>query len=163
MTQRVGIAPQHEVTKAQHREWAAKLWKRMDRDNSGSLEHHEMMCDEFQSAMRSVISPVTAGQSLGNYGRAELNSSQCLKFCMKMADKNNDGVLDFEEFDRFWRVLRRHRRNPDLVFTMYDLDQGNSLDREELTEIFRYFLGHKPTREELEHEWLKMDVDGKIL
>merc|ERR1712232_444340 len=72
---------------------------------------------------------------------------------MHLADKDNNGILDFEEFERFWRIIRSERHIPDFLFSMFDLDQSGALGRDELMEVYRYFLCHRPTVNEFERCW----------
>lgn len=151
-----------------HREWAEKLWIRMDRDRSGTITREELMCDEFQEILKAVIAP-KRGESKSNaaYGRSEINVPQAVDFCMRKAAQNASGELSFEEFSSFLRVLRRagaSSRKADLIFALFDLDQSGFLDKEEFLEVYRYFLGHRPTVDKFEEEWAILDekVEGHV-
>ncbi|CAE7589415.1 unnamed protein product [Symbiodinium natans] len=143
-----------------HREWATRLWIRMDRDRSGTITREELMCDEFQEILKAVIAP-KRGESNAAYGRSEINVPQAVDFCMRKAAQNATGELSFDEFSSFLRVLRKagaSSRKADLIFALFDLDQSGFLDKDEFLEVYRYFLGHRPTSEKFEEEWANLDV-----
>jgi len=151
----------------QHREWATRLWIRMDRDRSGTITREELMCDEFQGILKAVIAPRRDGASNASYGRSEINVPQAVDFCMRKASQNASGELSFEEFSSFLRVLRKagaSSRKADLIFALFDLDQSGFLDKEEFLEVYRYFLGYRPTVEKFEEEWALLDekVEGHV-
>lgn len=143
-----------------HREWAERLWHRMDRDRSGTVTREELMCDEFQEILKAVIAP-NRTKTNAAYSRAEINVTQAVDFCMRKAAQNGSGELSFDEFSSFLRVLRKtgaSSRKADLIFALFDLDQSGFLDKEEFLEVYRYFLGHRPTVEKFEEEWANVDV-----
>ncbi|CAE7479696.1 unnamed protein product [Symbiodinium necroappetens] len=160
---------------------AEKLWIRMDRDRSGTITREELMCDEFQEILKVLChKPLEAtrpfrivlwGESNAAYGRSEINVPQAVDFCMRKAAQNASGELSFEEFSSFLRVssldlkvLRRagaSSRKADLIFALFDLDQSGFLDKEEFLEVYRYFLGHRPTVDKFEEEWVP--VSGCIV
>ncbi|CAJ1379199.1 unnamed protein product, partial [Effrenium voratum] len=72
----------------------------------------ELHCNEFLEALRLILSPM-AGASVGSYGRSEINMTQVLQYCIKMADTDRNGTLDSEEFELFLRRLRRPKRPMD--------------------------------------------------
>ncbi|CAJ1412595.1 unnamed protein product [Effrenium voratum] len=160
-----------------HREWAEKLWYRMDRDRnvacshallirSGTVTREELDCDEFQDILKATIAPGRSNTN-ASYARAEINVSQALDFCMRKAAQNTSGELSFEEFSSFLRVLRAagaSSRKSDLVFALFDLDQSGFLDKEEFMEVYRFFLGKRPTADKFEIEWAKLDskVQGRV-
>jgi len=163
MKQRVGQAPQAAVSKEEHEEWARKLWQRIDRDNSDEITRDELCCDEFQGVLRSIIAPDSVGQSVATYGRSEINLERALNYILAKADKNNDGVLSFKEFVSFLRFMRNETRPEHLsniIFALFDLDNNNQLDKEELREIFKYFLGHHAPSQDIRKAWVAMDPSG---
>lgn len=86
---------------------------------------------------------------------------------MRKAAQNCSGELSFDEFSSFLRVLRKagaSSRKADLIFALFDLDQSGFLDKEEFLEVYRYFLGHRPTLEKFEEEWANVDVaaNGRV-
>eukprot|EP00913_Durusdinium_trenchii_P035218 g32948.t1 len=44
---------------------------------------------------------------------------------------------------------------------LFDFDQSGFLDKSEFLEVYRYFLGHRPTAEKFEEEWGKIDPASK--
>jgi len=147
----------------QHRQWAEKLWYRMDRDRSGTVTREELMCDEFHEILKAVIAPNRSGTN-ASYSRSEINVTQAVDFCMRKAVQNKTGELSFDEFSSFLRVLRRtgaSSRKADLIFALFDFDQSGFLDKSEFLEVYRYFLGHRPTAEKFEEEWGKIDPASK--
>eukprot|EP00928_Gymnodinium_smaydae_P070056 TRINITY_DN53999_c0_g1_i1.p1 TRINITY_DN53999_c0_g1~~TRINITY_DN53999_c0_g1_i1.p1 ORF type:complete len:405 (+),score=72.46 TRINITY_DN53999_c0_g1_i1:187-1401(+) len=153
MSHSMSRAPRGKLTREEHREWARKLWTRMDRDGSDAITTDELVCDEFQVALRSILVPHLPTGMIASYGRSEQNIRAVINHVMRLADSNNDGELDFKEFERFWRVLRNERQSPDLIFSMFDLDQSGLLSRDEIVEVYRYFLGHRPILEAFESLW----------
>ncbi|CAE7231711.1 DUOX2 [Symbiodinium pilosum] len=124
------------------------------------------MCDEFQGILKAVIAP-KRDESNAAYGRSEINVPQAVDFCMRKAAQNASGELSFDEFSSFLRVLRKagaSSRKADLVFALFDLDQSGFLDKDEFLEVYRYFLGHRPTAEKFEEEWASLDmkVEGYV-
>jgi hypothetical protein len=91
------------------------------------------------------------------------NVEQCVDFCLRKADFNNDRSLSFEEFKSFLVVLRSSQgagHTADLIFALFDLDQDNRINRSEFGEIFRFYLGHHPTSDEFSTEWARLDSGG---
>lgn len=163
MSKRVGAIENRALTAEEHHEWALHLWNRMDRDGSGCIDKEELNCDEFQDVLRSVIAPQNTGAGArATYGRAAQNVAQAIDFCLRKADNNNDGSLSFKEFKSFLRVLR-NQNEPDhaakLIFALFDLDGTQTIDMEEFMEIYRYYVGHRPTVQEVSKEWKNLDAE----
>jgi len=139
-----------------------QLWRRMDRDLSGTIVRKELDCTELHSVIHSVLAPKGhLGIGGAAYARAQLNIQQCIDYCLRKADINSDNVLSFEEFKSFILTLKRiGPSGAHLVFSLFDLNQDFAIDRNEFREIFRYFLGHKPTEEEFRREWAKCLKDS---
>lgn len=149
-----------EVSPEQHRKWAEHVWSRMDRDGSGEITIDELNCEEFMQILRNIFSPLTAGKGVASYARSEINATQCLSFLLKAADKDGNGVLDFEEFEHFLRGLRKHRSSKaftDITFALFDVDQSGFIEEGEFRDIWRYFNGHNPTAVDFTHHWSYMD------
>eukprot|EP00931_Biecheleriopsis_adriatica_P111012 TRINITY_DN8534_c0_g1_i2.p1 TRINITY_DN8534_c0_g1~~TRINITY_DN8534_c0_g1_i2.p1 ORF type:complete len:455 (-),score=69.45 TRINITY_DN8534_c0_g1_i2:103-1446(-) len=162
--ERPADAPPETNDPIAHREWAALLWSRIDRDGSGSITAEELNCDEFQHILKAVIAPQREGRSTSSYARAEMNAQQAIDFCMRKADLNHDGSLSFEEFSSFLQVLRKSgtgKNTANLIFALFDRDQSGFLDKLEFLEVWRYFLGHRPTGPQLDAEWARLDVDSR--
>eukprot|EP00930_Biecheleria_cincta_P082871 TRINITY_DN72513_c0_g1_i1.p1 TRINITY_DN72513_c0_g1~~TRINITY_DN72513_c0_g1_i1.p1 ORF type:complete len:371 (-),score=51.15 TRINITY_DN72513_c0_g1_i1:115-1227(-) len=151
---------------ASHRDWAMKLWSRMDRDGSGAIDRKELDSDEFQDVLRSVIAPNREGDSTAFYARSEINVPQVIHFCVHKADNNSDGKLQFDEFMSLLLAIRNAGSSQEslagLIFAMFDLDCDGYLDRNEFLEVYRYFLGHRPTEVQFEEDWAKLDLDGQF-
>mmetsp|Transcript_87206 Transcript_87206/g.154459 ORF Transcript_87206/g.154459 Transcript_87206/m.154459 type:complete len:373 (+) Transcript_87206:71-1189(+) len=160
------LKPQSGVFAAdEHHEWALKMWKRMDRDGSGYITRAELDCEEFRSVIRHVLAP-TKGAAMGGveYARAEMNMTQAINYCLRKADINGDNSLSFEEFKSFLRTLRHQdfgKSTAYLIFSLFDLDNDTFIDESEFREIFRFFLGHKPTETDFQLEWGLLDRHGK--
>lgn len=156
-------APQEYSNEEEHHEWASKMWARMDRDHSGAITRTELDCEEFRSTLKAVIAP-NVGPSTGGvtYARAEMNIRQAMDFCLRKADLNNEGTLDFDEFKAFTRYLRQMtlaKHTCNLIFALFDLNGDNTIDKDEFREICRFYLGHNPTQVEFEAEWMRL-CDG---
>jgi len=163
MNKRLGHVPRAPVTYEDHIQWARKLWERLDRDRSDEITRDELQCDEFQEVLRSILAPDTAGKGMATYGRSEINLERALNYCLAKADKNNDGVLTFKEFESFLRFMR-NETSPEhianIIFALFDLDNNNQLDKEELREIYKYFLGHGAKGHDVRTAWVAMDPSG---
>mmetsp|Transcript_17344 Transcript_17344/g.20132 ORF Transcript_17344/g.20132 Transcript_17344/m.20132 type:complete len:95 (+) Transcript_17344:98-382(+) len=85
--------PMEVMTLQEHRKWASALWSRMDRDKDRVMTLEELHCSEFMEAIRAVLTPSLAKKTVGSYGRAELNLSQALQYCLKLADTDQNGTL----------------------------------------------------------------------
>lgn len=134
----------------------------MDRNRTGEIDRSELDCEEFREVLRQIITPQSAVGSGGvSYARVQQNIEQCVDFCLRKADFNNDRSLSFEEFKSFLVVLRSSQgagHTADLIFALFDLDQDNRINRSEFREIFRFYLGHHPTAEEFNTEWGRLDA-----
>jgi len=149
----------------EHNAWALKMWCRMDRDGNGFINRAELDREEFRGIIRSVLAP-EMGAVMGGveYMRSELNMSQAINYCLRKADLNRDNVLSFAEFNSFLRVLKNQdlgKSTAHLIFALFDLDQDTFIDELEFREVFRFFLGHKPTEEQFQNEWAKLDRCGE--
>jgi len=155
--------PSQAFSPTEHHEWATKMWRRMDRDMSGKINRSELDCEEFRSVIRSVVAP-DAGFAMGGaqYARAEMNMDQAINFCLRKADLNYDNGLTFEEFKSFMKCLRLDGSNDtaSMVFALFDLDGDHRLDESEFREMYRFYLGHKPTEVEFQEEWGRLDTEG---
>mmetsp|Transcript_43664 Transcript_43664/g.100756 ORF Transcript_43664/g.100756 Transcript_43664/m.100756 type:complete len:393 (-) Transcript_43664:77-1255(-) len=149
------FVPADELSPAEEHEWVVQLWKRMDRDLSGTIVRRELDCQELHSVIHSVLAPKGhLGMGGASYARAQINIQQCVDYCLRKADVNSDHELSFQEFKSFILTLRKiGPSGAHLVFSLFDLNQDGCIDRNEFREIFRYFLGHKPTEEEFRREW----------
>lgn len=165
MAHRLGVVPDRPLTAEEHNEWALKLWERMDRDGSGSMTAEELNCDEFQDVLKSVIAPDLVGKvgAKATYGRSCINIEQTIAFCMQKAGQNQDGTLSFKEFRSLLRMLRNDNMassTGNLIFALFDLDGNQTLEKEEFMEVFRFYLGHRPTLAQFEEEWGTLDKEG---
>mmetsp|Transcript_15493 Transcript_15493/g.32692 ORF Transcript_15493/g.32692 Transcript_15493/m.32692 type:complete len:385 (-) Transcript_15493:94-1248(-) len=161
---RVSHIVQKSLTEKEHHAWALELWNRIDRDKSTTITRDELMCDEIQQVLRQIIAPKSLATASATYGRSELNVEQALQLLMRKADCNGDGVLSFDEFEAFLIELRNSTgaaSSASLVFALFDLDGNQLIDKEEFLGIYRYFLGHRPTFEEFEEEWVRLDRLGE--
>jgi len=159
------FAPQETFSPREHHEWAVKMWKRMDRDQSESITRLELDCEEFRSVLKVVLAPDRAA-SMGGvmYERAEMNMNQAISFCLRKADLNDDGSISFQEFEAFMRVLRQEhlsRHTSNLIFALFDLDGDQMIDESEFREIYRFYLGHIPTEEQFQTDWGQLDLKGE--
>jgi len=151
------------LTPEEHHAWAARVWRRMDRDGNGHITGEELDCEEFRVIIRKVVTPYT-GSNMGGpgYARAQMNMDQAVQYFLRKADCNADGTVSFPEFKSFMYALRRGAVNSaDMIFALFDLDSDHTIDQDEFREIYRFFLGHKPTEVEFQAEWGRLDSKGK--
>jgi hypothetical protein len=123
----------------------------------------ELNCDEIEDVIKSVLAPNSVGKGVATYGRAEIRCGELLRHIMESADVNGDNQLSFEEFEAFLRALRKKRsarEDAKIMFTMFDLDNSNAICKDELREIYRFFLGRNPRFNELEEQWRRLDMFG---
>jgi Ca2+-binding EF-hand superfamily protein len=149
----------------EHHEWALKLWKRMDRDDSESITRKELDCEEFRDVLKYVLAPQTAALGTGGagYARSAQNITNAMDFCLRKADFNDDRSLSFEEFKCFLVELRSKKdysHTAELIFAMFDLDCDCRINQSEFREIYRYYVGQNPTADEFLAEWMRLDKEG---
>lgn len=163
-TRRFLPSQEKSITLEEHNEWASRMWRRMDHDGSGSITRQELDCEEFRSVLRSILAPASGAVMGGaSYARAEMNTDQALSFCLRKADLNDDKLLSSEEFRSFLLTLRHQdlrKETSNLIFALFDLDSDQMIDESEFREIFRFFLGHKPTEVQFQEQWGKLDQEG---
>jgi len=159
------LAPRAEISPREHHEWALRLWKRLDRDQSGTLEKGELACGDFAAALRTILAPDRVeGTGGAGYQRAAMNIHAAIDLCLRKADVDGDNTVGFEEFKSFMLVLRKqHLREHGayLAFALFDLNGSRSIDKEEFKEIMRFFLGHNPQVTEIDEEWDRMILWGE--
>eukprot|EP00929_Paragymnodinium_shiwhaense_P001538 TRINITY_DN101772_c0_g1_i1.p1 TRINITY_DN101772_c0_g1~~TRINITY_DN101772_c0_g1_i1.p1 ORF type:complete len:433 (-),score=112.95 TRINITY_DN101772_c0_g1_i1:370-1668(-) len=159
---KIGSVPDN-ASAAEHREWARKLWTRLDRDGSGYLTREELNCDEMQAVFRSVIAPTSdPHEVVSGLARSGINIKQALDFILRKADMNFDGKLSFKEFCSFLRVLKGKkdaRQTAKMIFALFDLDGSNTIDKEEFKGVYRYYYGNDPTLQQLLGIFLELDPD----
>lgn len=157
------------LTPRSHRSWAAQMWCRMDRDRNGVLSRQELDCQEMRGIIKSVLLPAAGSLVTGAgapYARAQINTDQAISFCLRKADLNNDGKVSFEEFESFTMTLRRvagsvAKHSADLIFALFDLDGDHLINESEFREIYRFFVGHRPTEIVHREEWARLDPGAK--
>jgi len=137
----------------------------MDRDNSGTITRNELDCEELRDVLREVIAPFSGQKGVGgpSYARTQQNTEQAIDFCLRKADFNHDTSLSFTEFKSFLVTLRSKQgasHTADLIYALFDLDGDGRVNQAEFREIYRYYLGHHPTKEEFETEWRRLDAEG---
>jgi Ca2+-binding EF-hand superfamily protein len=141
------------------------MWKRMDRDNSGTLTRKEVDCEEMRIVLRLVLVPQDGSHACGGgatYTRTSMNHEEALRFCVRKADVNNDGILSFEEFKCFTWELRQKsgQQAAGLIFALFDLDSDQIINETEFREIYRFYLGHHPKHADFMEEWARLAGDG---
>merc|ERR1712008_517719 len=132
----------------------------------GTITKAELDCEEFHTAVRLAIAPLTSSSGAGGavYTRSEMNIKEAIQFCMNKADINRDNDLSYKEF----RSLILTLRDPDLAqysanlaFALFDLDTSLSIDQREFRELYRFFLRRNPTEVEFKTEWGRIARDGQ--
>mmetsp|Transcript_3055 Transcript_3055/g.6129 ORF Transcript_3055/g.6129 Transcript_3055/m.6129 type:complete len:439 (+) Transcript_3055:411-1727(+) len=157
---RLGLVPKDAQSESAHDEWCRKLWKRMDRDRDGYITRAELNCQEFQDVLKSVLAPEAPVSTAVTYARAEENVQQVLHYCIRKADCNKHGHLSYEEFRALIRVLRNEslaKHTALLVFSLFDLDNNEMIDKAEFREIYRFFLGNVPAEPRFLEDWNLLD------
>lgn len=151
--------PQYTADEEEHERWAARMWFRIDRDGSGSVTREELACEEFRSAVRSLIAPAQVHSTAVTYSRAKMNIEQCISFCMRKADLNDDNKLSYEEFQSMtWYLRQAHlaKHTAYLVFSLFDLNGNGVIEEDEFREIYRFYLGRSPQERAFQEEWLHL-------
>jgi len=73
-----------------------------------------------------------------------------------------NGTLTYEEFRSLVTALRTtERHSAKLTFALFDLDGDCFIDRDEFHGMFRFFLGHEPTADQLEEEWQGLAAESQ--
>jgi len=137
-------------------QWAARLWRRLDRDKNGFVTRKELDCEEFHNVIRAAVAPSTGSTGGASYTRTMVNVDGAIELCLRKADNNKDAKLSWKEFRSLMRCLREPRfarYSANLVFALFDLDNNRYVGREEFRELFRFLLGRSPTFQEFEREW----------
>ena len=145
-----------------HREWAERLWHRMDRGPQWNGHSRGNLCVmRFQEILKAVIAPKRTKTNAA-YSRAEINVTQAVDFLyaekLHRTEVASSRLMNLAPFLRVLRKTGASSRKADLIFALFDLDQSGFLDKEEFLEVYRYFLGHRPTAEKFEEEWANVDV-----
>lgn len=150
-----------------HHELVLKMWTRMDRDQSESITRLELDCEEFRSALKSMIAPKTHGALGGKHNaRAELSMKQALTYCMRKADLNGDGTLSFDEFKSFTNCLRQKtlsQHTANLIFALFDVKFDGFIGEDEFKEMFRFYQGRNPSEKEFQDEWAMLHASADRL
>eukprot|EP00929_Paragymnodinium_shiwhaense_P112340 TRINITY_DN80597_c0_g1_i1.p1 TRINITY_DN80597_c0_g1~~TRINITY_DN80597_c0_g1_i1.p1 ORF type:complete len:447 (-),score=76.71 TRINITY_DN80597_c0_g1_i1:50-1390(-) len=152
-----------KLSPEEHRVWALKMWKRMDRNESDSISRDELDCQELRTILRGILSPERAHTGGLAYERVQQNVDQACGFCLRKADLNNDGQLSFEEFSSFLYYLSHTRHaahTAHLIFALFDLDYDGRLDEYEFQEVYRFYAGRNPTAKEFQEAWASLDRTG---
>jgi Ca2+-binding EF-hand superfamily protein len=85
---------------------------------------------------------------------------------IKKADRDGNGIIDFEEFSRLWSAIRGD--GEDLVkeeFTKLDADNSGYITKEEMLAVIsncEHFTGDKADEAKKCIEELDVDKDGKV-
>mmetsp|Transcript_65858 Transcript_65858/g.182511 ORF Transcript_65858/g.182511 Transcript_65858/m.182511 type:complete len:435 (+) Transcript_65858:88-1392(+) len=146
-------------------EWILKMWKRLDRDLSGTITREELDCEEFHNIVLAAVAPATqSGTGGALYSRAQLNMTEAIRYCVRKADQNDDRVLGFAEFRSLIKTLRDpyvQTHGAYLAFALFDLDCSLSIDKMEFREVMRFFMGHNPTEVQFQEEWGRLAPEGQ--
>lgn len=152
------------ISPREHHAWAQKMWRRMDRNATGSITRDELDCEEFRTIVRNALATGRGNTGGVSYERVQQNTQQAISFCLRKADLNHDGSLGFEEFESFLLYLRQDHHaahTAHLIFALFDLDGDMHLDEREFREIYRFYLGHNPHEEDFQEEWARLDLEGR--
>merc|ERR1719215_218820 len=137
--------------------WIQDLWRRLDRDKSGTITREELEVEAFHEVMRSAVAPNRASSGGATHSRAELNMRDAIQFCMRKADQNSDASLSWPEFRSLVGcLLDPNTGAADLAFALFDLDSSQRIDRQEFHELLRFFLGRNATATEFQDEWVRL-------
>jgi len=152
------------ISPREHHAWAEKMWRRMDRNATGTITRDELDCEEFRTIVRNALATGRGNTGGVSYERVQQNTQQAISFCLRKADLNHDGSLGFEEFESFLLYLRQDHHaahTAHLIFALFDLDGDMHLDEREFREIYRFYLGHNPHEEDFQEEWARLDLVGQ--
>eukprot|EP01083_Nonionella_stella_P152853 490421_1 len=117
-------------------------FERLDKDKNGYLDEEEL------------------SHLLMDMGFTTHTASREANSALHAADKNTDGLVDFEEFKLFWhrKLLSQHTRYSNGVFSLFDNNGDGQIDADELTNL----LGIELKRAESMLCEVDKDGDGLI-
>ncbi|KAH8924245.1 mitochondrial NADH dehydrogenase [Atractiella rhizophila] len=99
---------------------------------------------EVDSHLRVKGAPLGSLYAIGDCATLETNLVSYLLDLVKQCDVNNDGHIDFEEFEKMMVIVKRkfptstiHVEKIKDVFDQYDQDKNGSLDMDEMTHLFQ--------------------------
>ena len=123
-----------------------KAFDSFDKDKSGKLE-----VAEIEGVLKSKGLP-----------------SDRAALVVKLSDKDNDGAINFEEFQNSLNVLAEAKSDPkgtaNKLFNELDTDHSGALDENEVYNFLHYLNPEKATHEEAQKIIAKYDADkdGKL-
>jgi len=150
------IAKQQGLNYQEFLQWARRLreaeiesyrplFKKVDADNSGYIDHKEL---------RSLLSSM---------GLTPLKS--IMERCIDLVDKNRDGEINFEEFVNLMGILRRSEGFSDEellqleeIFLRFDNDNSGEIDTLEILNVMRH-LGFVMTLDEAHRLVAEVDAN----
>mmetsp|Transcript_105453 Transcript_105453/g.193418 ORF Transcript_105453/g.193418 Transcript_105453/m.193418 type:complete len:454 (-) Transcript_105453:62-1423(-) len=149
-------------------DWIYEMWTCMDRDNTGFISRQDVDCEEFNNVIRAILA-ANAGNASGgaSNSRSKVDLDQAISYLLRKADLNSDQKVSFDEFKSFVLCLRNPQlslHTANLIFALFDTNRDQYVDEAEFHEMYRFYTGRVPARNEFRAEWHRIDVEreGKV-
>eukprot|EP00397_Hematodinium_sp_SG-2012_P009968 GEMP01010068.1.p1 GENE.GEMP01010068.1~~GEMP01010068.1.p1 ORF type:complete len:376 (+),score=52.66 GEMP01010068.1:43-1170(+) len=167
-----------ELDAEAHLKWASEHWAKLEKCVGGperKIDKAQIDSTTFRNALKEAVSSACDIDDL------EEPNSRCIRradrardFIRRKADINDDGMVSFDEFEKFTYKLRCHGFNErgdgvmsgtllwaESLFALFDLDGDGHLERHEFQEVHRFFHGANYSEEDIANEWRSLEMGSR--